>query len=796
MRPLELDDLFGLEQIGIYFGGPYDLSPDGTRLAYVVQRPKATATTHKQDFLCGNDRADVWMVRLNDGSEAMNLTHGLDEGIGYWAPSWSPDGSRLAMLSTRGDNLTLCVWDGEELRQLTTRGVSIPDIPYRRPYQWLSPEEVLCVLLPEGEQDDVMTIEMKAARKAMEVWPRAWRGREVTASVLESGVRPDLSRRPQPELVRIDITSGDTRTLATGFIQDVALAPGHGVIAYLQATDVYRPTASLPLEFGVRYRFGLEVLSLDGDPAPRRPAPDLEALPESLRWNRDGTRLAFVGRGPDREARAYVCGPRDGTPHAYGGRSYDPAPGLRASPELVWTGDGRLLVLAGRRDSGDDRKDWWLLGPDGVETALTEGLDEAPPALHPELGARSFAGVAGGRLWRVRTDGAPEELCEARALAWPSPRGSSDAMPDPDGLEISEVVAEVGEGPSPRYRLVELPSASTTDLAKPTDEARLVGYDPVKRLVIFSCADRTGTYIWTGEPGRGSFTRILETNTFLREVEEGGFRRIEYRSLDGEELGAWLILPPGHCEGTPYPLITWIYPGLVWGPNPPGFNRINNPHALNLQIPAARGYAVLLPSIPLRPEGETDDPLLELSGAMMPAVELAVEMGIADPERLYLMGQSYGGYGVYGLVGQTSRFRAAVALAGLADLISLVGNFDPRLRYDDHPHEDLFQPALMESAQGRMGGPFWKDLGRYLRNSPIFYVDRVETPLMIAQGDMDYIPMAQGEEFFWALYRQGKRAEFVRYWGEGHVLEGPANIEDMWARVFDWFEQFDPGREE
>ncbi|NJP22434.1 MAG: prolyl oligopeptidase family serine peptidase [Hydrococcus sp. CRU_1_1] len=63
---------------------------------------------------------------------------------------------------------------------------------------------------------------------------------------------------------------------------------------------------------------------------------------------------------------------------------------------------------------------------------------------------------------------------------------------------------------------------------------------------------------------------------------------------------------------------------------------------------------------------------------------------------------------------------------------------------------------------------------------------------MIIQGDMDYVPIQQGEEFFASLYRQEKRAEFVRYWGEGHVLSSPANIKDMWERIFAWFNEFSP----
>jgi len=56
---------------------------------------------------------------------------------------------------------------------------------------------------------------------------------------------------------------------------------------------------------------------------------------------------------------------------------------------------------------------------------------------------------------------------------------------------------------------------------------------------------------------------------------------------------------------------------------------------------------------------------------------------------------------------------------------------------------------------------------------------------------LDGIPIEQGEEFFMALQRQGKRAEFVRYWGEGHAFQSPANIRDMWERIFAWFKEFD-----
>jgi dipeptidyl aminopeptidase/acylaminoacyl peptidase len=79
----------------------------------------------------------------------------------------------------------------------------------------------------------------------------------------------------------------------------------------------------------------------------------------------------------------------------------------------------------------------------------------------------------------------------------------------------------------------------------------------------------------------------------------------------------------------------------------------------------------------------------------------------------------------------------------------------------------------------------------YLRNSPLSYVERVETPVMIIHGDLDVaVPIEQAEQFFSALYRQNKRARFLRYWGEGHVLDSPANIQDMWQRIYAWLDEF------
>ena len=73
----------------------------------------------------------------------------------------------------------------------------------------------------------------------------------------------------------------------------------------------------------------------------------------------------------------------------------------------------------------------------------------------------------------------------------------------------------------------------------------------------------------------------------------------------------------------------------------------------------------------------------------------------------------------------------------------------------------MFEMSMMEAI---MGQPPWLDPARYIRSSPLFYAEQVETPVLIVQGDPYDVPIQQGEEFFLAMYRQNKRATFVRYW--------------------------------
>jgi dipeptidyl aminopeptidase/acylaminoacyl peptidase len=198
--------------------------------------------------------------------------------------------------------------------------------------------------------------------------------------------------------------------------------------------------------------------------------------------------------------------------------------------------------------------------------------------------------------------------------------------------------------------------------------------------------------------------------------------------------------------------------------------------------------------MPLSPEGagHAQDVYLELTKGVLPAVDKAIELGIADPARLAVAGWSFGGFSTFGLITQTTRFKAAIAGAGLSDFVSWWGIFGERYRFGERRKESPMGDSIsVEARQGYAANPPWADAARYIRNSPIFYADHVQTPLLIIHGDLDEgSPISQSEEFFTAMVRQGKRARYIQYTGEHHVLISPANIKDFWMQVYSWLDEF------
>ena len=235
----------------------------------------------------------------------------------------------------------------------------------------------------------------------------------------------------------------------------------------------------------------------------------------------------------------------------------------------------------------------------------------------------------------------------------------------------------------------------------------------------------------------------------------------------GMQCRGVMLLPPE--TRPPHPMIVIVYGGYQ------GMGTVNRfslqgPQAIEPQLLCSAGYAVLFPEVPL---GEKD-PMTGLVEPVLAAVNRAVELGLADGERVGLMGTSYGEYSTVALVAQTDRFRAALAIAPWG--VNMTSFYSHHIGW-------------CETGQARLGGSPWENRAAYIENSPFFYLDRVSTPLLLVCGTGDQEGSNQAEETFVALRRLGKRVELRLYKDEHHGTSAWSRdaLDDLYRRVLDWF---------
>jgi dipeptidyl aminopeptidase/acylaminoacyl peptidase len=159
---------------------------------------------------------------------------------------------------------------------------------------------------------------------------------------------------------------------------------------------------------------------------------------------------------------------------------------------------------------------------------------------------------------------------------------------------------------------------------------------------------------------------------------------------------------------------------------------------------------------------------------IMSGVDHLVERGVVDPERLGILGWSYGGYMTSWVITQTDRFKAACVGAGVTNLMSFNGTSDI----------SGFIPDYFDAE-------FWDDLAPYRAHSAMFQVVGVTTPTLIQHGQEDIrVPLSQGRELYNALKRQGVPVEMVIYPRQGHGINEPRLVIDLKRRTTAWFERW------
>ena len=276
---------------------------------------------------------------------------------------------------------------------------------------------------------------------------------------------------------------------------------------------------------------------------------------------------------------------------------------------------------------------------------------------------------------------------------------------------------------------------------------------------------------------RVPITRFEDPTPHLREIET---RLVHYEREDGVPLSFQLYLPPGYEEGTPLPTVVDAYPLEYSGATTAGQVRGSAQRFLRLYGSSSlyfllRGYVVLArTSMPMIGDPETtyDTFVPQLVADAEAAVAKAVEMGVADPDRIGVIGHSHGALMVANLLAHTDLFGAGIARSGSYNKTNQPFGFQSERR------------TLFEA----------RDV--YIQVSPTFFADQVNEPILIIHGDDDSNPGTltfQSEIFFEAVRGSGGTARLVLLPFEDHGYRARESVEHVLWEQLRWFDRYVKG---
>jgi dipeptidyl aminopeptidase/acylaminoacyl peptidase len=269
--------------------------------------------------------------------------------------------------------------------------------------------------------------------------------------------------------------------------------------------------------------------------------------------------------------------------------------------------------------------------------------------------------------------------------------------------------------------------------------------------------------------------KISDANPQQPSLLWGTNEMVSFQNADGIPLQGILYKPENFDPHKKYPMIVYLYEKLSQNLN--HFVEPRPMDSINISYYVSNGYLVFTPDIVYT----TGFPGQSALKCVLGGVNAVTARGFVDEKNIGIQGHSWGGYQIAYMVTQTTRFKAAEDGAPVANMISA---YDGIRWGSGRPRQFQY-----EKTQSRIGGSLWEYPLRYIDNSPIFQVDRIQTPLLILHNDADdAVPWYQGIEFFLALRRLDKPAWMYSYNGEPHHLHRRANQRDYAARMAEFFD--------
>jgi len=469
-----------------------------------------------------------------------------------------------------------------------------------------------------------------------------------------------------------------------------------------------------------------------------------------------------------------------------GGEARRLSPGPYDEHSISWSPDGKQIAFISNRSDDPDnnyRDDLWLID---VSTGMSKQLTNTMGAeFHPRWSpdGRFIAYLAMSRELNSKDN--PAE--NTRLYILPAAGGERQALTEQD-----EHVLSVSWHPDSEHLYFTSRTEGTHPLSRvaiqtgevdPIISGRLQAFefdlDVTGHSLSYTQIDMTHPIeLWMASNTGGNPEQVTHINeSYCRHIAIQGADMFWFESFDQTRVQGWLLEPIGLNPRKKYPLILHLHggPHNMWG------YRFDE----GFQLLSSQGYAVLLINHRgSRGYGQafSDACIADWGGDDYMDLMAGMDYVLAhyewvDKDRLGVTGVSYGGYMTNWIITQTDRFKAAVPVSSLSNLVSFYGT-------------SVYQLLMEVEFQGYP----WDNYDLYWKWSPMKYVHHVTTPTLIVHGEDDQeVAIEQAEQMFIALKKNRVETVFVRYPGEGHGWAPswtPQHKLDFNQRVLDWFNTY------